>query len=287
MSTSPLVDPAELERLLEELEQVPAPFAVGGPHELWTDPYVQRQLLAAHLDPDVAGASREHAVIARSVAWMASRFDVAAGRRVLDLGCGPGLYANPLAEHGAWGHGIDLSAAAIAEARRRATTARVRFEVGDYLEDALAEHDLALLIYGDLCAMAPASRHRLLERVAARMHRDGRLLLDVFAPSHLEGFSPGCVVEEQLMDGFWAAGRYLGIHQTVRYDPEPVLLERYVVVQPDRVRRVHCWLAHLTPAEVERELAQAGFVVLEVLGDLTGAPYDPDAEMFALVAALS
>lgn len=56
-----------LDDLLHDLTRVPEPFAVGGPHELWFDPHVQRQMLAGHLDPDIAAASRGHAFIDRSI----------------------------------------------------------------------------------------------------------------------------------------------------------------------------------------------------------------------------
>lgn len=274
-----------LDELLLELANRPEPFSVGGPHELWTDSYVQRQLLVSHLDPEVAAASRPHRTIARSVAWIAERFEVGSGRRILDLGCGPGLYANPLAERGAIVRGLDLSEVAVAEARRRSTSSRASFEVGDYLHDELPAHDLALLIYGDYGALSPVDRRRLLERVAERIAPDGRLLLDLFSEQRYASLREACVVEDRLMDGFWAPGSYVGVHQTLLYDDVRVALDRYVIAQPDRVRRVHVWHAHLTVAQAREELAQAGFAVREVHGDLTGAPYDPASHEFALVAA--
>lgn len=274
-----------LYELLRQLAERPEPFSVGGPHELWTDPYVQQQLLISHLAPEVAAASRPHQVIERSVAWIAERFDVGAGRHVLDLGCGPGLYANPLAELGGVVHGIDLSEVSVAEAQRRAITGRASFEVGDYLQTELPAHELALLIFGDFCALSPHDRRRLLEQVASRISGDGRLVLDLFSEQRYACLREGCVIEYRLMDGFWAPGSYVGVHQTLCYDEVRVALDRYVIVEPDRIRTVHAWLAHLTVEQARAELAQAGFDVLEVYGDLTGAPYLPASHEFALVAA--
>lgn len=276
-----------LHDLLRELADRPEPFSVGGPHELWTDAYVQRQLLVSHLDPEVAAASRPHRTIARSVAWIAERFDVGSGRRILDLGCGPGLYANPLAERGANVHGLDLSEASVAEARRRRTSPRASFEVGDYVHAELPAHDLALLIYGDYCALSPVARRRLLERVAESIAHDGCLLLDLFSEQRYASLREACVVADRLMDGFWAPGSYVGVHQTLLYDEVRVALDRYVIAQPDRVRTVHVWHAHLTVEQARDELARAGFDILEVHGDLTGAPFDPASHEFALVATPS
>jgi 2-polyprenyl-6-hydroxyphenyl methylase/3-demethylubiquinone-9 3-methyltransferase len=79
------------------------------------------------------------------------------GRRVLDLGCGKGRFARPLAEAGAEVYGIDLSAAMLAEARGiervRGSARRLPFAAGTFdaviavevlehvaaIDDALAE----------------------------------------------------------------------------------------------------------------------------------------------------
>lgn len=273
-----------LYELLRELTRAPEPFAVGGPHELWTDPHVQRQMLACHLDADVAAASREHAFIDRSVAWLVATLDVRPATRILDLGCGPGLYANPLAAHGARVHGIDLSTVAVEEARRRAGSDRATFEVGDYLMAPLPEHDVALLIYCDYCALSPGDRRRLLERVRARMDDGGHLVVDLHSEQRFATLAEACTIADRLMDGFWAPGEYLGVHQTLLYREDRVALDRYVVVEPERSRTVHAWLAHLTVAEAREELATAGFRVVDVLGDVAGAPFDPAAPEYALLA---
>ena len=74
----------------------PALFA---PHSapFWDDPHISQQLLAAHLDPRSDAASRCPDTIDRSVAWLTSQLDLRSCGRVLDLGCGPGLYAERLA----------------------------------------------------------------------------------------------------------------------------------------------------------------------------------------------
>jgi len=273
-----------LYELLRELTQVPEPFAVGGPHELWTDPHVQRQLLACHLDPDVAAASREHAFIDRSLDWIVATLDVRSDTRVLDLGCGPGLYANPLAAHGARVHGIDLSRLSVEAARRRAGSDRATFEVGDYLTAPLPEHDVALLIYCDYCALPPGDRRRLLERVRARMVDGGRLLVDLHSEQRFATLTEACTIADRLMDGFWAPGEYVGVHQAILYPGERVALDRYVVVEPERRRTVHAWLAHLTVDQARAEFQEAGFRVVEVLGDVTGTAFDPAAPEFALLS---
>lgn len=155
--------------------------------------------------------------------------------------------------------------------------------MGDYLTAPLPEHDLALLVYLDHCALSPADRHQLLLRVRDRMRAGGHLLVDLQAPAHYATVTAGCTIEDRLVDGFWAPGLYVGVHQTLRYDAEQVALDRYVLVEPDRIRTVHVWTAHLDLDQATAEFAVAGFRVVEVLGDVAGGAYDPDAPEYAVV----
>jgi SAM-dependent methyltransferase len=274
-----------VDELLHLLARRPAPFSVGGPNELWTDPHVQQRMLEAHLDPDLDAASPPHDTITRAGAWLVDHLGIGPTTRVLDLGCGPGLYAERLASHAGHVHGIDLSETAIAEARRRCPGDRTSFEVGDYLEDPLPAHDVALLLMYDYGALSRQQRHRLLVRVRAAMAPGGRLVLDVLSDRRFARVEEACRVEERLDDGFWAAGDYVGVAQTFRYDEERIALDRYLLVEDDRTRWVHNWFAHLTADQLSGELSDAGFDVEQLLGDLTGRPHDRDADTIAVVAS--
>ena len=78
----------------------PEPFSAYTTPAFWDDPHVSGQMLVHHLDPVSDRASRPHAVIERSVRWLVPELGLRAGDRVLDLGCGPGLYAAALAREG-------------------------------------------------------------------------------------------------------------------------------------------------------------------------------------------
>lgn len=92
----------------------------------------------------------------RMIQWTQRRallpwLTVAAGTRVLDIGCGVGRWTRWLAARGAEVTGVDLSPTMIAEARRRAhqagLTARCRFIVQDLVElDAGGPYDLVLAV---------------------------------------------------------------------------------------------------------------------------------------------
>ncbi|WP_335904748.1 class I SAM-dependent methyltransferase, partial [Salmonella enterica] len=80
-----------------------------------------QRMLENHLSQDHDWASRRQIVIEQQVGWIARQLLV--GARILDIGCGPGLYTHLLAERGYCCTGVDFSPASIEWARQQAQTA--------------------------------------------------------------------------------------------------------------------------------------------------------------------
>ena len=104
------------DRLLEEALRKPAPYERTD-DLFWSDPHISTQLLKAHLDERNPLASRSPEFIEQSVAWIESCAPQVTHPRILDLGCGPGLYATRLARRGYSVTGIDVSPASLAYAK--------------------------------------------------------------------------------------------------------------------------------------------------------------------------
>lgn len=265
----------------------PAPFSVFTTPEFWDDPDVSASMLACHLDPHDARASRTHEFIDRSVDWLIAELGLTAGSRLLDLGCGPGLYAHRLARAGVNVLGIDASRRSLDHARTVATAEHLPavFRHGDYLvTDLGAGHDAAILIYEDYCALSPDQRHTLLRRVQAALAPGGAVVFDVTSAARFDSFSESSETAENLMGGFWSRETYVGTHERWVYPELRLLLDRYTIVAQSSTRQFWNWIQCLTPAEVVRELADCGFGEVELFGDVTGAPFDPDGATFAVVA---
>jgi 2-polyprenyl-3-methyl-5-hydroxy-6-metoxy-1,4-benzoquinol methylase len=81
----------------------------------WDDEHISKGMLEAHLNPDWDVASRKHSLIDRSVQWLSSI--IPAGGKILDIGCGPGLYTKRLSDIGYDVTGMDYSKRSIAYAK--------------------------------------------------------------------------------------------------------------------------------------------------------------------------
>lgn len=272
---------------LERINRRPAPYEGLDIEGLWTDAHISEQMLRYHLDPSVDAASRSPEAIDRSVAWLARTFELGPGRRVVDLGCGPGLYAGRLARIGAAVTGVDFSARSIQHARETAEREGLSasYAVADYLEWEPGDRfDLALMIYCDYGAMGPDQRRRLLERVRALLAPEGAFVLDVDSMAAFADREEAVAYAPRLMDGFWSAQPYYGFLNTFVYPAERASVDRYVIVEADRTRTFATWVTYFDPERLETELAEAGFRIDQLLGDVAGAPYDPAAHEFAVVA---
>jgi len=271
-----------------EVNRRPEPFAEYTARELWTDPHLSRRMLAFHLDPTVDAASRNHEFLDRSADWMDSHFGLVPGSRVADFGCGPGLYAQRLARRGADVLGIDFSANSLCYARDEAAREGLQIEYmqADYLEfDTERRFDLIIMIMCDFCALSQRRRAVLLCKFRTFLAPGGRILLDVYSPAMLDAREETATYAPDLMDGFWSPEPYFGFLNTFKYERERVLLDKYTIVERNRIRRIYNWLQCFTLQALDSEFADCGLQVVERWGDVAGSPYDPGATEFAVVAA--
>jgi len=275
--------------VLAAMGQRPEPFSVSTVRTLWTDPHISAQMLAWHLDPMAPLASRPAAVIDAGVTWMADRLGIGADTRLCDFGCGPGLYTSRFAErHGAQITGVDFSARSIAHAREVAARAglSITYHEADYLTFSTEDRfDVITLIFSDLCPLSPTQRQGLYGIWREHLAPGGRVVFDVVSRARFETLSEGMTAGRRFMDGFWAAGDYVGIQETFLYDAESLSLDRYSIVEADdRAWVVYNWLQHFTPETIAAELVGAGFVVEDIYSDLTGTPFDPASPDIGVVA---
>ena len=244
--------------IFKTLAARPEPFADADATALWTTPHIAQQMLKLHLSDAHDVASRRPEKIASIIAGIDREVGLA-GTSLLDLGCGPGLYARHFADQRADVLGLDFSPNSIAYARQ--TVSAARFEVGNYLTDELGrdQFDLVTLIYGDVCALAPSSRAQLFEKVFGALKSGGVFILDAFSRPEFGALNAGIEIEANLMDGFWAAEDYVGLKQTVLYPEEAISLDRYLIVEAKTHWVVCNWLKYFEPAELKAELGAAGF----------------------------
>lgn len=218
---------------------------------------------------------------------------------VLELACGSGRVAVPLAVAGYRVTGLDLSAPMLDRARRRRralppeVAMRLRFSRQDMRDFHFPRRFAAAVIAFSGLALLPeaADRTACLRGVATHLDPGAPLLLDLPAPT-----TPGPqAAPRTVTSSFLLSPSYHLVTKTVDETPDPGravtrVSYRYQVRRfgDDRLlqeRRASFELAAIGRAEIEGALEEAGFDVVEVLGDYRGRLFTSSSPRLIVHAA--
>lgn len=200
---------------------------------------------------------------------------------VLDLGCGPGRHALPLAGAGLDVTAVDTSAALIAELRERAGAQGLAVDaVVDDMRtfsrpgafDAVVSMWTSFGYFED-----EADHRRVLERAHENLRPGGWLVVD------LVGLETLCRSLEPVHLTEYDDGRLL-IERPVLAESNTRLENEWLLIDGDRVRRA-AWSHRVWSAgEFSRLLGETGFELDAIDADFEGTPYDLEAERMVVFA---
>jgi SAM-dependent methyltransferase len=265
----------------------PVPFDSAAELD-WGRPEFARRLLREHLDQSHDGASRRRSVVAAQLRRL-RRLLPTSPARILDAGCGPGLYAVPLAELGHEVTGIDVSPAALRHARALARDAHVlrnaHFVQGDLRDVALPDggFDAALLVYFVLEAFSRAEQPKVLARLATSLAPQGTLIAELRLrpdqpPGRIDWWD---VVPNSLLSD----RRHLLIGDAVYDQRRHTYVLREVAIFDDgsvAVQQTSGWLCPF--GSIPRLFARAGLADVTMFDGWTGAPAHALSDTVLVVA---
>jgi predicted transcriptional regulator YdeE/SAM-dependent methyltransferase len=266
----------------------PKPWAEGDKIP-WNDPEFSRRMLREHLSQEHDAASRRSAVIDRQVAWIHRQ--VLGGRpaRILDLGCGPGLYDARLARLGHECVGIDFSPASIAYARAEAGAAGL---CCSYVEQDIRTadygmgHGLAMLIFGELNVFRPEDARLILRKAHAALAEEGQLLLEphTYDAVRRSGEAPSSWYATAA--GLFAARPHLCLEESHWDSARQAATSRYYIVDAatGQVTRHAASMQAYTERQYRELLAECGFGAVEMHGSLTGDAEEAQDGLVVIVA---
>lgn len=273
---------------LKEISQKPALFSEYTADHLWTDEYRAQQMLSYHLNSDIDAASRNKNFIDRSVSWIKAYFGLTAASKVVDFGCGPGLYTSRLTKQGIQVTGIDFSGNSIRYAKEYAARndLDIKYIQQNYLDFKPEDQfDLAMMIMCDFGVLSPEQRAKMLNVIYTSLQSGGKLLLDVLSLQSYEEKSESAIYEYNQLHQFWSEQNYFGFVNTFKYEEAKVTLDKYTIVQEDGTTfSVYNWFQHFSPSQLKKELEAAGFVVKKYLKNVAGDTYSEQEQEFAVIA---
>ena len=134
----------------------------------WNDPHISKGMLEAHLNPENDAASRKHKTIDKEVNHLISSGVLKPGDKVLDLGCGPGLYSSRLAAKGMKVTGIDISKNSLDYARHYAAEKGLDIDyrlINFFDVDYSGVFDAVIQVNGELNTFSDGKRDELLAKL--------------------------------------------------------------------------------------------------------------------------
>ena len=277
-------------KICDIIDRVESPLPwVEGDNIPWNDPEFSERMLKEHLSQDHDHASRQLTTIEKHVNWIHNDLLSRAPIRILDLGCGPGLYTYHLSMFGHRCVGIDYAPASIAYAIDKARQEMVSCQ---YVLDDIrtAEYDddfgLVMFLYGEFNSLSPLDARSIVNKAYNALRRDGILLLE---PHTFEG-----VKERSKPSTSWYS-RQAGLFSSV---PHVVLVERmwserhntitirhYIIdLATCNVTRYAQSAQAYTNEEYSALLINSGFSDIKFMSSLTGSTKDEQQGFQVIVA---
>jgi SAM-dependent methyltransferase len=268
----------------------PQPWSDGGKIP-WDEPSFSARMLQEHLNQQHDAASRRFAVIDRHVAWINTHVLQGQPSRILDLGCGPGLYLNRLARLGHSGTGIDFSPASIAHARAEAADLPVVYRQEDLRRAVFAAagdagYDLVMLLYGEINTFRDSDARSIFAKANAALRSGGRLLLEPSTFAAIQALAAPGPSWYAAVHGLWSDRPYLCLQDNAWDAEGRAAVERYTLI--DAAGGAVTQHAMTTRAYQEEELtdmlAGCGFSNIAHYPSLLGSGDADHAGFYAILA---
>ena len=277
-------------KLVDVVNRSPAPEPwAEGDNIPWNDPGFSARMLKEHLSQDHDAASRRAGKIDQHVAWMHNQVLHGRPARILDLGCGPGLYACRLARLGHDCTGIDFSPASIAYAAEQAAknSLACRFRLQDIRSADYGEgYDLAMLIFGELNVFRPADAELILRKAHRALAPGGILLLEPHTFEAVQQIGRQTPAWRSRPSGLFSARPHLVLEENVWDAVAQAATTRYYVVDAatgEVIRHAQSFQAY-DQAGYTRLLAACGFGDPRFFPSLTGGVDETQDTLLAIVA---
>lgn len=217
---------------LRDLLARPMPEAWAYEKIPWHEGEFSRRMLGEHLAQTHDRASRRLEIVDEHVSRIHHIIGDATAS-VLDLCCGPGLYATRLARLGHPVRGIDFAPAAIAYARERARDENVACE---FIEADVRRADygsgyaLAMLIFGEFNMFSPDDAALILSRVHSALAPNGQVLIEAHGLEFVRALGKRPRWWTMEARGVFSDEPYLCLMENRWEESSSVAVQRYYVV---------------------------------------------------------
>lgn len=218
------------------------------------------------------------------------------GGPILELGCGTGRIALPLAELGVEVWGLDTSDEMLnvfrrkIESHKRKEELKIKLIKKDMKKFELEKKFNLIFSAGNtfLHLLTRDAQIRTLKCISRHLSDNGVVVIDIFnpTPEKLEG---GNLYRMNAFPVFYKGEKYLVYSQSKHLSKKKMIIveKRYVRIlegMEGEELRVSFQLRYIYKHELDNLMNSANLEPVEVYGDYLGNPYDPNSERIIYVA---
>ncbi|MCP4675245.1 MAG: class I SAM-dependent methyltransferase [Deltaproteobacteria bacterium] len=248
----------------------------------WNEPGFSERMLKEHLSQDHDLASRKTERIEHHVRWIFEEILGSRPGRVLDLACGPGLYASALAELGCECMGVDFSPASIRHAEETAATRKLScsYRLADVRDGAFGDgFDLVMMIYGQINVFEREKARSILQGMAQAIVPGGTALLEPQTHDHIRGGTLPTTSWYTAPSGLFSADPHLVLQEGYWDEASSTRTERFFVIDPATGKTERYALSNVAYGEKELAsmMSEVGLESIRAFPSLSGKVEDENA----------
>jgi len=253
----------------------------------WNDPEFSARMLEHHLTQEHDMASRRLTIINKHCTWINKQ--TKPHSKILDLGCGPGLYSERLTEKGHTLTGIDFGPASIKHAKEQAK--QKGLDIDYKLEDIRTadygtDNDLVLFIYGEFNVFKTSDIKQILTKAYKSLTSGGKLIIEPnrYETIKNEGTNPPTWYTTQ--SGLFSPRPHICLTENFWHPTQNTATTRYIIIDAETgetTLHASSMIAY-TRNDYKKLLEKAGFTDIEFHESLTGEETDQQKHLEVVVA---
>lgn len=240
---------------------------------IWTDEHISKNMLSAHLDLDCDAASRNKKTIEKTIEWLVDK--IPNGGNVLDLGCGPGLYASMLAKKGYSVTGVDISKQSISYAINKAIedNLQIDYQCMDYIKNDIGVgYDAVICIYCDFGALTPAEQSILLKKIHCGLSDNGIFIFDVFKGGLNDNMQEYRNWYYSGEESFWCNKPHFLLEESKHFVDNKTWGSRTIIIEEGKdPKEFVTWDSYYREEDIENILNDNGFNIQSINNTLVAA----------------
>ena len=252
----------------------------------WDDPAFSERVLREHLAQDNDAASRPDLKIKKHVNWIHKVLLGGRPAKILDLGCGPGLYTARLAKLGHTCTGIDFAPAAIQYAIKNAPKG-CTYQLADMRAADFGEGwDLVIYIFGALNLLPRADAKLTLEKACRALKPGGSLLLEVSSLDSVDQIGNQPAMWYSAESGLFSDRPHLCLMETFWDEEQLAASERFYIIDAASGQVTHhaASTQGYEEDDLQELLVEAGFTEIVMQPSMTGKDEEEVNDFWVLTA---